>query len=122
MFSGTALAVVGSIGVIVLLTVIFPTAMIGLVIIREQQVGVVIKRFSVFGKSLPPDRQVALNGEAGYQADTLAPGWYFGYWIWMYSVKRVNAIIIPQGEIALVVAADGQIHSIGADFSADCRL
>ncbi len=74
MFSGTAVAVVVCIGVVVLLTIMFPTVMIGLVIIREHQVGVVIKRFSVFGKSLPPDRQVALNGEAGYQADTLAPG------------------------------------------------
>ncbi|BDI18802.1 hypothetical protein ANSO36C_46040 [Nostoc cf. commune SO-36] len=50
---------------------------------------------------------IALNGEAGLQADTLAPGWHWGYWPWQYSVKKESVIIVPQGEIALVVAADG---------------
>jgi hypothetical protein len=40
-------------------------------------VGVVAKRFA--GKSLPPGRLIALAGEAGFQADTLAPGLHFGY-------------------------------------------
>src|SRR5690349_8993555 len=44
--------------------------------IHERQVGIVIKRYS--RRSLPPGRLVALEGEAGYQADTLAPGIYFG--------------------------------------------
>jgi hypothetical protein len=38
----------------------------------------VVKKFG--GRSLPPSRQVALDGEAGYQADTLAPGLHFGYY------------------------------------------
>jgi uncharacterized membrane protein YqiK len=54
------------------------------VVIRERQVGIVVKRFS--RQSLPPGRFVALNGEAGYQADTLAPGVHFGYWRWRYRV------------------------------------
>ncbi|MBZ0281556.1 MAG: flotillin family protein [Anaerolineae bacterium] len=77
----------------------------GIVIISERQVGVVIKRWA--SKDLPPDRLVALNGEAGYQASTLAPGVHFGYFPWFYSVRRVPVTVIPQGEIGLVVAADG---------------
>lgn len=44
----------------------------GFVLIRERQVGIVIKRFAA--KSLPPGHLLALEGEAGYQADTLARG------------------------------------------------
>ncbi|HKZ71096.1 MAG TPA: flotillin family protein [Anaerolineales bacterium] len=80
-------------------------ATVGLVIIGERQVGVVVKKFST--RSLPAGRLVALNGEAGYQADTLAPGFHFGYWFWQYTVTKAPVISIPQGEIALVVANDG---------------
>jgi uncharacterized membrane protein YqiK len=48
----------------------------GVVHIGEQQVGLVIKRFAM--RSLPPGEIIALNGEAGYQADTLPPGLHFG--------------------------------------------
>lgn len=75
------------------------------VMIHERQVGVVIKRFS--SGSLAPGRLVALDGEAGYQADTLAPGLHFGYWPWQYRVLKVPVTVVPQGEIALVIAADG---------------
>ncbi len=44
----------------------------GLVVIREREVGIVVRKFSRRG--LPAGRLVALDGEAGYQADTLAPG------------------------------------------------
>ena len=78
---------------------------LGAVLIRERQVGVVVKRFG--GLSLPPGRLVALNGEAGYQADTLAPGLHFGYFRWQYRILKTPVTVIPQGEVALVVAADG---------------
>src|SRR3982751_2845457 len=92
--------------VVVVVLVIFGVfAATGLVIISERQMGVVVKRFSK--KSLPPDRLIALNGEAGYQADTLAPGFHLGYFPWVYSVRKVSVTVIPQGEIGLVVAADG---------------
>ncbi len=93
--------------VIGLLVALLPGLVVGLVIVGERQVGVVVRRFSFSGKSLPKGRLVALNGEPGYQADTLAPGWHLGYWTWMYNVIRVPVTDVPQGEIALVVAADG---------------
>ncbi|HEY9852811.1 MAG TPA: flotillin family protein [Leptolyngbyaceae cyanobacterium] len=79
----------------------------GLVVISEREVGIVVKKFTIAGRALPPGRLIALNGEAGYQADTLAPGWHWGYWPWQYSVRKETVTVVPQGEIALLVAADG---------------
>ena len=76
-----------------------------LVLIRERQVGIVVKRFS--SRSLEPGRLIALAGEAGYQAETLAPGLHFGYWPWQYRIIKVPVTVVSQGQIALVLAADG---------------
>ncbi|HXV42749.1 MAG TPA: flotillin family protein [Anaerolineae bacterium] len=78
---------------------------LGIVVINERQVGIVVKKFS--SRGLPPGQLIALHGESGYQADTLAPGWHFGYWPWKYNVVKAPVMVVPQGEIALVVAADG---------------
>lgn len=95
------------VGLIALFLFVLPGITLGLVVIGERQVGIVIKRFAQSSKKLPPGQLIALNGEPGYQADTLAPGWHFGYWTWMYSIQRVPVTVIPQGEIGLLVAADG---------------
>ncbi len=79
----------------------------GLVVIGEREVGIVVRKFTLSGRGLPAGSLIALNGEAGLQADTLAPGWHWGYWPWQYSVKKETVIVVPQGEIALIVAADG---------------
>jgi uncharacterized membrane protein YqiK len=75
------------------------------VLIRERQAGVVVKRFAK--QSLLPGHLIALKGEAGLQADVLAPGLHFGYWPWQYRIIKMAVTVVPQGEIALVVAADG---------------
>lgn len=94
-------------GIIVLLVfLLFGPLVLGAVLIRERQVGVVVKRFGT--RALAPGALIALNGEAGYQADTLAPGLHFGYWRWQYRILKMPVIIVHQGEIALVIAADGQ--------------
>ncbi len=79
--------------------------LLGMVLINERQVGIVIKRFA--SRSLPPGRLLALENEAGYQADTLAPGLHFGYWRWQYQVLKAPVTEVQPGEIALLVAADG---------------
>src|SRR4051794_37513449 len=76
----------------------------GVWVIREYESGLVVKKF---GKPLPPGRLIAQNGEAGYQADLLPPGWHFGLWRWKYRIDRVAMLTVRPGEIALVVAADG---------------
>jgi hypothetical protein len=78
---------------------------LGFTSISENQVGIVVKRFATH--NLPPGRIVATEGEAGFQAETLAPGWRLGLWPWQYKVTKVPMVIIPQGQIALIVAADG---------------
>jgi len=89
----------------VLLGLIVLYWLLGMVLIDERQVGVVVKRFA--SNSLAPGRLVALQGEAGYQADSLAPGLHFGLWRWQYQILKVPVTEVAPGEIALVVAADG---------------
>jgi uncharacterized membrane protein YqiK len=90
---------------VILVLAWFAPLLSGAVFIRERQVGIVIKKFGSL--SLPPGHLIALEGEAGYQADTLAPGLHFGYFRWQYRILKTHVTIVPQGEIALVVAADG---------------
>ena len=81
----------------------------GIIIIPENRIGLVTKKFVLVGKNreLPEGRIIAVNGEAGYQARTLAPGIYFWYWIWQYNVTMQPFTVIPEGKIGLVVAKDG---------------
>lgn len=81
----------------------------GMVMIPEDKVGLVTKKFVLFGgnKTLPNGKIVALNGESGFQADALAPGLYWFYWIWQYNVDMQAFIEIPKGKIGLVNAKDG---------------
>jgi uncharacterized membrane protein YqiK len=78
---------------------------LGLVLIRENQVGLLIKKFG--STSLLAGDLIALNGESGFQAETLAPGLHYGYWVWQFRIIKANVIVIPPGEIGLVVAEAG---------------
>lgn len=82
----------------------------GMVIVPEDKIGLVTKKFVLFGadKSLPDSRIIATKGEAGYQAQTLAPGLYWGKWIWQYSVDMTPFTIIPEGKIGLILSKDGK--------------
>ncbi len=88
----------------------------GMVIIPEDRIGLVTKKFALFGshKQLSDSRIIATNGEAGFQAKTLAPGLYFGMWVWQYEIIRQPFIIIPQGKIGLVLSKDGSSIPTGA--------
>lgn len=72
--------------------------------IGEGQSGLVIKKF---GSSLRAGALISLQGEAGFQARLLSPGWHFRLWSWRYRVVKVPVLHIAPGEIALVVAKDG---------------
>jgi uncharacterized membrane protein YqiK len=87
------------------LFLVLSKSLFGIVIVRETEVGIVIKKYGT--RELPAGQLIALNGEAGYQADTLAPGWHLWYWPWQYQVVRAPMVSIPQGEIGLVVANAG---------------
>ena len=81
----------------------------GMVIIPEDKIGLVTKKFVLFGgnKSLPDGKIIALNGEPGYQADTLAPGLYWFYWPWQYTIDQAPLTVIPKGKIGLLSSKDG---------------
>jgi uncharacterized membrane protein YqiK len=88
----------------------------GMVIIPEDKIGLVTKKFVLFGanKQLPDGKIIALNGEPGFQADTLAPGLYWFYWVWQFSIEQSPLTIIPQGKIGLLSAKDGAQLPTGA--------
>ena len=108
-----ALSLLLKFGLVPLLLIVFYKftlrVFFGMVIIPEDKIGLVTKKFVLFGenKSLPDGKIIALNGEAGFQADTLAPGLYWGYWIWQYSVEMADLTEIPRGKIGLLSAKDG---------------
>jgi len=82
----------------------------GMIIVPEDCIGLVTKKFVLFGenKELPDGRILATKGEAGFQAKTLAPGLYFWKWVWQYEVQLEKFVIIPEGKIGLVLAKDGR--------------
>src|SRR6185503_18371079 len=80
----------------------------GLIIVPEDKIGLVTKKFVLVGKqTLPEGRIIATHGEAGFQAQTLAPGVYFWKWYWQYQVSFQDFIVVPTGKIGLVLARDG---------------
>jgi uncharacterized membrane protein YqiK len=81
----------------------------GMIIIPEDRIGIVTKKFVLFGpnKTLPDGRIIALNGESGIQADPLAPGLYWGYWIWQFEINPIEFTTVSSGKIGLIVAKDG---------------
>ncbi len=70
--------------------IILSEFLFGWVLIREDQVGHVVKKLST--TQLPQGRIVALNGEAGYQARTLPPGLHFWLWPWMCRIDKRSVV------------------------------
>ena len=79
-------------------------AFIGVIMVPDDSLGIVTKKFVLFGahRRLPDGQIIALEGEAGYQADTLPPGLHMGLWPWQYAVDLVKFQTIPQGKIGVV--------------------
>jgi len=82
----------------------------GVVIVPQDSIGVVNKKFVIFGsnRTLPDGAIIALKGEAGFQADTLAPGLHFLLWPWQYEITRQKFISIDEGDVGIVEARDGK--------------
>ena len=81
----------------------------GVIIVPDDAVGMVTKKFVLFGgnRLLPDGRIVALNGEAGFQAETLSPGLHIGLWPWQHAVELAKFLTVPQGKVGTVEACDG---------------
>ena len=101
-----ALGAVGLVGAMVLLVILIRSFhQIG-----ADEVGLVLKRI---GRELKGDNPIALNGEAGYQAELLKPGLRFRLWP-IYSVDKHPWVQVPPGQIGLVIAQVGEPLSPGA--------
>jgi uncharacterized membrane protein YqiK len=87
----------------------------GLFIVPEDSVAIVTKKFVLFGshRTLPDGRIIALRGEAGIQADTLAPGLHWWLWPWQYSIALQRFVVLPEGSIGIVEAKDGAPIAVG---------
>ncbi|MCD8741745.1 flotillin family protein [Mucilaginibacter roseus] len=80
----------------------------GMVIVPDDRIGLVIKKFTLnSSKRMPDGRIIATHGEAGMQAKTLAPGLYWRLWPWQYEVIMAPFTIIEQDKLGLVKAKDG---------------
>ena len=79
----------------------------GLRYIANNRVGIVEKLWSLKG-SVPEGRIIALDGEAGFQAEVLRGGLHFGFWRWQYRIHKMPLVSVPQGKIGYVYARDGE--------------
>ncbi len=62
-----------------------------------------------FGRSLPPGRIIAANGEKGPQAEILPPGFHFRPLLnVIYDVEEKSILEIPEGKYGFVTARDGR--------------
>jgi uncharacterized membrane protein YqiK len=80
---------------------------LGVRYIPHHKVGVVEKLWSLRG-SLSGGKILALDGEAGFQADILRGGLHFGYFPLQYRIHREALITIAEGRLGYVYARDGQ--------------
>ncbi|GGB29824.1 hypothetical protein GCM10011500_52760 [Mucilaginibacter rubeus] len=86
----------------------------GMVIVPDDRIGLVIKKFALTGNSrLPDGRIIATKGEAGMQGRGLAPGLYWKMWPWQYTIIMQPFTIIEQNKLGLVKAKDGSSFDTG---------
>jgi len=93
--------------VLLLLGFLFLWELMGLRYIPNNYVGIVEKLWSRTG-SVGEGSIIALQDEAGFQADVLRGGFHFGFWRWQYRIHRVRLVTIPQSQLGYVYARDGE--------------
>jgi uncharacterized membrane protein YqiK len=98
------LIAVGVVGLLVLLMLLLSFHSIG-----PSEIGLVTKRI---GRKLGEDQLIALNGEAGYQADLLMPGLRLKVWP-VFKVERYPWVQVPPDHIGLVIAQVGHALPTG---------
>jgi uncharacterized membrane protein YqiK len=115
--TGKALAILIPIVAVILAIICYKLILriFGVVIIPKNAIGIINKKFVLFGanKTLPDGEIIALNGEAGLQADTLAPGIHFWFWPWQFSIQLQEFVTVSQGKIGVVQARGGKALANG---------
>ncbi len=82
---------------LVILVALLLMEFLGLRYIPNNRVGIVEKLWSPSG-SVPEGRIIALDGEAGYQAELLRGGIHFGLWRWQYRIHKVPLVDDSAGQ------------------------
>ena len=103
------LVIIGGVVLFLLLVLLGSFTSIG-----PAEVGLVTKRV---GKKLEGGALIALNGEAGYQADLLMPGLRFKLWP-IHKVRRFPWVQVPPNQIGLVIGQVGAALPTGAKSAA----
>ncbi len=104
--STTSYVILGVVGFIALVVILQSLHTIG-----PAEVGLITKKFSF--KKLSDDDIIAFDGEAGYQADLLAPGLRFKLWP-IFSVDKHPWMQVPAGEIGVIISQVGAPLAVGA--------
>lgn len=86
--------------------------LIGVRYIPHSRVGVVELLWSGRG-SLTEGRIIALEREAGFQADLLRGGLHVGYSALAYRIHASPLVTVPEGQLGYVYARDGQPLALG---------
>lgn len=111
---GGALWIVG-----IIIAIIVAFWILGIRFVPNNKVGIVEK---VISKKENTGTVIALNGEAGFQAELLRGGLHIRPRPF-YKIHKVNLITIPQGEIGYVFARDGKAlqasQTLGATVECD---
>lgn len=91
----------------------------GILIIPDDSIRIVTKKFVLFGnhRRLPDGSLIAINGEAGIQVNTLAPGLHGDYWPWQFKINIQKFITINEGMVGVVESRDGQPIQPGRVFA-----
>ncbi len=79
---------------------------LGVRYIPHNRVGIVEQLWSTRG-SLKDGGIIALNGEAGFQAEILRGGIHFGYFPWRYRLHLQPLVLVTECRIGYVYARDG---------------
>ena len=115
--TGKALAILIPIIAVILAIICYKLILriFGVVIIPKNAIGIINKKFVLVGanKTLPDGEIIALQGEAGLQADTLAPGIHFWFWPWQFSIQVQEFVTVSQGKIGVVQARGGKALANG---------
>jgi uncharacterized membrane protein YqiK len=105
---GSNLWVYAAVALVILLVFLMLTfkVVLGLRYIPNNRVG--IKEKKIARRSVSGGQIIALNNEAGFQADILRGGYHTRLWSIQYRVHAVPLVTIRQGKIGYVYARDGE--------------
>jgi len=74
--------------------------------IPSGKIGIATK--NALGGKLQSGDIIALDGEMGQQVTILREGWHSGLWPFIYDVDYYDVLEIPQGQVGIIEAKDGE--------------